>query len=195
MVGTKARTADAKCLPVQACRVCRPDRHGVRILGIDPGTATVGYGIIDVDVDFATQLISFGIIKTEAGTANPARLLQIFHDLQELMLRYEPGVVVVEQLFYFRNVTTVMGVAQARGVILLAAAQAGVCIAEYTPLQVKSTITGHGRAEKWAVQEMVQEMLALSSIPRPDDAADALALALCHRQFLQAGDSQRVMHR
>lgn len=169
--------------------------EGWRILGVDPGTARIGYGIIDVDPRFQARVVSYGIIKTEAGTPAPTRLQQIYLDLQELISHFEPDVAVVEQLFYFRNVTTAMGVAQARGVILLALVQAGLAIAEYTPLQVKSTITGHGRAEKFQVQAMVQEILGLANLPRPDDAADALALALCHRQFLQSGDTQRVVNR
>lgn len=177
------------------CGICVPTTEPVRVLGIDPGTATVGYGVIDVEPGYATTSVSYGVIRTEAGNSDPARLMQIYQDMQELLTHFEPDVAVVEQLFFFRNVTNVMTVSQARGVILLAACQAGVCIAEYTPMQVKATITGHGRAEKIEVQETVQELLGLASIPRPDDAADALALALCHRQFLQAGDTDRVLHR
>ncbi len=159
----------------------------MRLLGIDPGTATVGYGVIDVDGDYRSTMVAFGVIKTPPKMPMAERLRIIYDDARELLALYKPGIVVIEKLFAFRNVTTVITVAQARGVLTLAAHQAGCTIAEYTPMQVKQTITGYGRAQKIEIQEMVRDMLELNAIPRPDDAADALAFALTHVQFLQGG--------
>jgi crossover junction endodeoxyribonuclease RuvC len=159
----------------------------MRLLGIDPGTATVGYGVIDVDGDFHPAMVAFGVIKTPPTLPMAERLRIIYDDARELLGLYRPGVVVIEKLFAFRNVTNVITVAQARGVLTLAAHQAGCRLAEYTPMQVKQTITGYGRAQKPEIQEMVRDLLGLSAIPRPDDAADALAFALTHVQFLQGG--------
>lgn len=157
----------------------------MRVLGIDPGTATVGYGVVDMDDDYRCALVACGVVTTSSKLPMPERLRIIYDDVSELIETYRPGVVVVEKLFAFRNVTTVISVAEARGVILLASQQAGCRIAEYTPMEVKLTITGYGRAQKPEVQEMVKDMLGLQTIPRPDDAADALAFALTHAQFLQ----------
>lgn len=159
----------------------------MRLLGIDPGTATVGFGVIDVDGDFRSTMVAFGVIKTPPKLPMAERLRIIYDDARELLSVYQPGIVVIEKLFAFRNVTTVITVAQARGVLTLAAHQAGCRIAEYTPMQVKQTITGYGRAQKLEIQEMVRDLLDLPTIPRPDDAADALAFALTHVQFLQGG--------
>lgn len=157
----------------------------MRLFGIDPGTATVGYGVVDVLSDYRCEMIAAGTIVTPKGRPMVERLTTIHQDITELLAAFRPTVVVIEKLFAFRNVTTVISVAEARGVLLLAAHAAGCRIAEYTPMQVKQTITGYGRAEKRDVQEMVRDLLRLEAIPRPDDAADALAFALTHVQFLQ----------
>lgn len=155
----------------------------LRILGIDPGTGIVGYGLIDVSTGHF-DTITYGTIQTEPKTPLHLRLPMIFEDMQYLIKEYEPDVVAVEQLFFFKNAKTVMGVAQARGVILLTISLNDIEFAEYTPLQIKQTITGYGRADKREVQEMVTSLLELESIPKPDDAADALAIAVCHAHFL-----------
>jgi len=164
----------------------------MRLLGIDPGTATVGYGVIDVDGDFHATMVTYGVIKTPPKLPMAERLRIIYDDARELLTVYKPAVVVIEKLFAFRNVTTVITVAQARGVLTLAAHPAGCKLAEYTPMQVKQTITGYGRAQKLEIQEMVRDMLDLPTIPRPDDAADALAFALTHVQFLQGGGADEA---
>jgi crossover junction endodeoxyribonuclease RuvC len=149
-------------------------------LGIDPGTATTGYGLVAETADGGLQVIDFGAILTPANLPMPERLLGLHKRLQELINLHRPESCAVEKLFFQRNVTTAISVGQARGVILLAAAEAGVEVAEYTPLEVKQAISGYGRAEKRQMQEMVRTILGLPDIPRPDDAADALALAICH---------------
>ena len=146
------------------------------ILGIDPGTATIGFGFVEVDVDTPPRALSYGVIQTDKAHAMPDRLATLYADLNELLGEIRPDVMAVEELFFFRNVNTAIPVAQARGVILLAAAQAGVPVVGYTPMQVKLTITGHGHSQKIEVQEHIQQLLELVSIPRPDDAADALSL-------------------
>lgn len=150
------------------------------ILGIDPGTATVGYGYVWAPAGRPPQAEGYGTIQTPKGEALEARLLTLFQDLHELLAAQRPEVMAVEELFFFRNVNTAIPVAQARGVILLAAAQLGVPVVGYTPAQVKSRVAGHGKADKAAVQQAVTELLGLARVPRPDDAADALGLALTH---------------
>jgi crossover junction endodeoxyribonuclease RuvC len=157
----------------------------MRILGIDPGTATVGFGAIDLDEKFEFKAVSFGTIKTKAGLPTAERLDMIYQDLREILESLRPEVVAVEQLFAFRNVTTVISVSQARGVILLAAHQFGCPLFDYTPMVVKMAVTGYGKAEKREVQESVRDLLGLATIPRPDDAADALAIAICHAHHLE----------
>lgn len=149
-------------------------------LGIDPGTATTGYGLVAETADGGLRVIEFGAILTPASLPMPERLLELHKRLKELLLLHRPESCAVEKLFFQRNVTTAISVGQARGVILLAAAEAGVEVAEYTPLEVKQAISGYGRADKRQMQEMVRTLLSLPDIPRPDDAADALALAICH---------------
>lgn len=151
----------------------------MRILGIDPGIATVGYGVIDSD-GYNHKLISTGVIETPAGLFVDERLKMIYDDLCELIQEYKPEEVAIEELFFNTNSKTAIGVAEARGVILLCCKQKALTIAEYTPIQVKNSVTGNGRAEKSQIQEMVKTILKLKSIPKPDDAADALALAICH---------------
>jgi len=149
-------------------------------LGFDPGTARLGYGVIASDPD--PRAIDYGIIATEAGLPMARRLVEIYEAVTELIQVFRPDAVAVERLFFARNVTTAMTVGQARGVILLAAAQRGLPVAEYAPSEVKQAIVGYGKADKRQIQEMVRIMLGLESVPRPDDAADALAIAICHVQ-------------
>ncbi len=151
----------------------------MKTLGIDPGTATTGYGILDIDGD-TVKVIDYGCIKTSSKESPSDRLIKICRDVKKIISKHKPKWVAVEKLFFGNNVKTAMSVGQARGVILLAAAQSGVDIAEYTPLEVKMALTGYGRADKRQVQEMVKRLLKLAVIPKPDDAADALAIALCH---------------
>ena len=158
------------------------------ILGIDPGLATVGFGILNSDGQRASP-VKYGIISTPAGVPLPRRLTMIYADVQELIRTYRPDAIALEELFFYRNVTTAIDVAQARGVALIAAANAvsDSQIFEYTPMQIKLAVCGYGHADKGQVQRMVTRLLGLSSIPRPDDAADALAVALCHSQSARMG--------
>ena len=149
------------------------------ILGIDPGYAIVGYGILRYDKNRFT-ILNYGAVTTPAGMDFPQRLLEIYQDLSCLFQKYHPDVMSIEKLFFNTNKKTAVDVAQARGVILLAAKANGAEICEYTPLQVKQSVVGYGRAEKKQVQEMTRQLLGLSAVPKPDDTADALALALCH---------------
>lgn len=151
----------------------------LRILGIDPGYATIGYGVIEYD-NFRFKTISYGAITTTPDKSFPDRLCDIYTDMQTLIKTYNPNCLSIEKLYFNTNTTTAIDVAQARGVILLAARENNMGIYEYTPLQVKQSITGYGRAEKHQVMEMVKNLLQLNSVPKPDDTADALALAICH---------------
>ncbi|MEE1052950.1 MAG: crossover junction endodeoxyribonuclease RuvC [Acutalibacteraceae bacterium] len=151
----------------------------MRILGIDPGYATIGYGIVEYD-NFKFKTIAYGAVTTKPDKPFADRLCDIFDDITTLVQNYKPNSISIEKLFFNTNTTTAIDVAQARGVILLAARRAGVEVYEYTPLQVKQSITGYGRAEKHQVMEMVKNLLCLKSVPKPDDTADALALAICH---------------
>ncbi|MBR4578454.1 MAG: crossover junction endodeoxyribonuclease RuvC [Oscillospiraceae bacterium] len=151
----------------------------MRILGLDPGIATVGFGILDSD-GYRQKLVSCGVITTPAHTPLTSRLDQIYRDLEELISTYHPEVMAIEELFFYNNITTGISVAQGRGVILLCAFRCGLQIYEYTPMQVKQSVVGYGLAEKKQVMDMVKRILGLSSAPKPDDAADAVALALCH---------------
>lgn len=151
----------------------------MRILGIDPGTAITGYGVLDQTGNrLSPQTV--GVIRTPSDMDMPLRLTVIYRELGEIIEKYRPDAIAVEQLFFNKNVRTALSVGQARGVVLLTAAQANLAIAEYTPLQVKMAVVGYGGAEKKQVQEMVKVLLNLETIPRPDDAADALAIAICH---------------
>lgn len=151
----------------------------MRILGIDPGTKIIGYGVLDCDHSDFT-VVAYGTVQSPPKTPPHEYLPTIHEDMFALIDQFQPDVVSIEQLFFFKNAKTVMAVAQARGVILLSIAQKKLPYAEYTPLQVKQILTGHGRADKRMVQEQVTRILDLSEIPRPDDAADALAIAICH---------------
>ena len=151
----------------------------MRILGIDPGYATIGFGVLEAERN-RYRLLQCGVITTPAHTSLSSRLLQIYNDLQKLLDAYQPDAVSIEELFFNTNITTGIAVAHARGVILLACEQADVKIYEYTPLQVKQSVVGYGRAEKKQVMDMVRRLCNLKAAPKPDDAADAVALALCH---------------
>jgi crossover junction endodeoxyribonuclease RuvC len=155
------------------------------ILGVDPGTAITGYGIIACESEGASSggdlgLVDYGVITTPAGWALPRRLLYIHWELAALIQKHQPTDAVIEKLFFSKNVRTALSVGQARGVALLAAAQAGLSIHEYTPLEIKQAIVGYGRADKTQIQQMVKVLLQLDFVPQPDDAADALAIAICH---------------
>ena len=158
----------------------------MRVLGIDPGTARVGYGLVDFDARWDASCVTVGTITTAKTGTLPERLREIHEDLTMLIATYRPDEVAVEELFFVQNVTTGINVAMARGVVLLAAAQAGLQVAGYVPMVVKQAVTGYGRADKREVQERVRDLLALEAIPRPDDAADALAVALCHAHHIEA---------
>ena len=149
------------------------------ILGVDPGIATVGYGVISAEGG-KFRALEYGAIITPAHTLLEARLEKIYDDLIAIMKRHKPHFVAVEELFFNKNVKTAVDVAQGRGVILLAARKCGIDLYEYTPLQVKQSLVGYGRAEKTQIMYMTKLMLGLSETPKPDDTADALAIAICH---------------
>lgn len=151
----------------------------MKILGIDPGTATTGFGLIEKSGAKLTKLDA-GVISTSKTEQMQNRLKMLYEDLSELVKSHQPSYMAVEKLFFTNNITTAMTVSQARGIVLLVAAENSIELAEYTPLQVKMSVTGYGQAEKKQVQEMVKKILKLKTIPRPDDAADALAIAICH---------------
>lgn len=152
------------------------------ILGIDPGYAIIGYGVINSDtVKF--KPIEYGAITTPAKTPFSSRIESIFYGITEILEKYSPDALAIEKLYFNTNTTTAIDVAQARGVILLAAALKKIPIYEYTPLQVKQSVTGYGRAEKKQVMEMTKSILCLKSVPKPDDTADALAIAICHANY------------
>ena len=151
------------------------------VLGIDPGVATIGFGVIRAERQKNT-LIQYGVITTPPGIPLSNRLLQISSDMEELIRTFHPDEMAVEELFFTKNITTGIAVAHGRGVILLAAEKLGVPIFEYTPMQVKQAVTGYGKAVKPQVQEMTRRLLGLQKVPQPDDTADALALAICHGQ-------------
>ena len=151
----------------------------MRILGIDPGYATIGFGVVDTDRG-QVHMVTYGAITTSAGIPLSRRLYQISTDMEELIAQVKPDVIAVEELFFNTNITTGIAVAHGRGVILCAAEICGIPLYEYTPSQVKVAVTGYGKAEKHQVMDMTKRLLKLKSIPKPDDAADALALALCH---------------
>lgn len=151
----------------------------MRIIGIDPGYAIVGYGVLDYD-RAKFSVVNYGAVTTPAGTSFDRRLLEIYGDMCTVLDMFKPDCMSIERLYFTSNKTTAIDVAQARGIILLAAVQRGIEIFEYTPLQVKQAVVGYGRAEKHQVQEMVKNILNLREVPKPDDTADAVALAICH---------------
>ena len=190
-------------MPIQSC--CRIGKNVIqcrirllrgetmRILGIDPGIATIGFGVVDSEGQ-QLKLIRCGVISTPAHTSLSSRLKRIYDDMCELLDIFKPDAVSIEELFFNTNITTGISVAHGRGVIILACENAGVKIYEYTPLQVKQAVVGYGRAEKAQVMDMVRRICHLKAVPRPDDAADAVALALCHARsstsLLNRGERQ-----
>ncbi len=151
----------------------------MRILGIDPGYGITGFGLIEAQRG-ATQLLRCGAITTPAGMDFSARLEIIYEDMRSLLQEAKPEAVAIEELFFGHNVTTAIGVAQSRGVMLLAIRQAGIPVFQYKPMQVKQAVVGYGNATKHQVMDMTKRILNLSKMPKPDDAADAIAIALCH---------------
>lgn len=151
----------------------------MRIIGIDPGTGILGFGVIEV-LDGSMKLVDAGVITTPAHTPLDVRLEDIFDSLGEIISATKPEIMSIEKLFFAQNVTTAMSVSHARGVAMLSGRKGGLEIAEYTPLQIKQTVTGYGKADKKQVQEMVKLQLGLSCVPKPDDCADALAAAITH---------------
>jgi len=156
----------------------------MRIIGIDPGTGILGFGIIEADGK-KMQLVDAGVIRTPVKEDDAVRLQTIYEELSDIIAQTKPTQMAVEKLFFAQNVTTAMTVAQARGVVLLAGRQAELKISEYTPLQIKQALTGYGRADKKQMQEMVRTVLGLKETPKPDDCADALAAAICHFQSIR----------
>jgi crossover junction endodeoxyribonuclease RuvC len=149
-------------------------------LGIDPGTATTGYGLVRLEQDGGLVAVKYGVILTSKDASPPARLETIYDELCRFLNKYKPETAAVEKLFFSRNVTTALAVGQARGVVMLALQKAGIESFEYTPKEVKNAVAGYGGADKRQVQEMVRALLQLETIPKPDDAADALAIAITH---------------
>ncbi len=155
------------------------------VMGVDPGIAITGWAFVQPGRQGSGKAIEYGCVRTPAHTPLADRLLLLYQEIVALITEFKPDVLAIEQLFFNRNTTTAFTVAQARGVVVLAAAQHGVQVAEYTPLQVKQAVVGYGRAEKQQVQHMVKALLSLASIPKPDDVADALAIAICHMHSMQ----------
>lgn len=166
----------------------------MRILGIDPGVATIGFGLIEA-ARGSQHLLQYGVITTPAGLPLSNRLYQISQDMSQLLAQFKPDEAAIEELFFSKNITTGIAVAHGRGVLLCAAERCGIPLFEYTPGQVKMAVTGYGKAEKRQVMDMTRRLLNLSAVPKPDDAADAVAIALCHaRSFtsrLQSPDAAR----
>jgi crossover junction endodeoxyribonuclease RuvC len=156
------------------------------VIGIDPGTATTGYGLVREERDGTLTAIAYGVVTTPASEDMPKRLVQLYEELMQIIALHRPESGAVEKLFFQKNVKTAITVAQGRGVALLALAQTGIVVGEYTPLEVKQSVVGYGNADKGQVQQMVRVLLNLESIPKPDDAADALAIAICHLHNVKA---------
>lgn len=157
--------------------------EGRRILGIDPGVAILGWGILDV-VQNNHKLVDYGVVRTESVITIPNRLAEQYDRLLEIIDQYSPKILSIEKLFFFKNSKTIISVGEARGVAMLAGFQKGLEIYEYTPLEIKQAVTGYGRADKAQMQKMIKVLLNLKSIPKPDDAADAIAAAYAHSVFL-----------
>ena len=154
------------------------------VIGIDPGVARLGYGVIQVDNGVAAPLC-YGCIQTKAGRRQAERLLAIYTEITALLTKYSPDFLAIEKLFFTKNVTSAMSVSEVRGAILLAAEQHQIPVEEYTPNQIKQAITGSGRADKAQMQEMIKRLLHLDEVPKPDDAADGLSIALCHIHIMR----------
>ncbi len=157
-------------------------------LGIDPGTAITGYGIIDEEQDGHLNVLDFGVIRTSTDQSHADRLVKLYKSIKELIILHRPEMGAVEKLFFERNVRTALNVGQARGVALLAMAESGIRIGEYTPMEIKQAVAGYGGADKNQVQQMVKAILGLEAVPQPDDAADALAVAICHIHSVKMRD-------
>lgn len=157
------------------------------IVGFDPGIATLGYGVIKTEKGLKPQMIDYGIVSTPKEENLAVRLAMLERGIKQIIEKFKPDEIAVEELFFAKNVKTGIAVAHARGVILLTAIKECGKLFEYTPLQIKQALTGYGRADKNQIQQMVKSMLGLKGIPRPDDAADALAVALCHSQTNKLG--------
>lgn len=158
----------------------------MKIIGIDPGTGILGFGVIEVIKGKQAKMLTAGVVKTPAHTPLEERLVEIYDSLRQIINETRPNVMSIEKLFFAQNVTTAISVSHARGVAMLAGKQLGLTIAEYTPLQIKQTLTGYGRADKKQVQEMVKLHLGLNSMPKPDDAADALAAAITYSLMVRS---------
>jgi len=163
------------------------------ILGIDPGLATIGYGVINKE-NQNISLVDYGIISTAADMPLPKRLSVIYRDMQEIINTHRPQSIAYEELFFYRNVTTAIDVGQARGVCIIAGDNSvgSENLYEYTPMQVKQAVCGYGHADKIQIQQMVKILLNLKNVPKPDDAADALAIAICHAQSIRLGDGFKI---
>jgi len=151
----------------------------VRVIGVDPGTAITGWGIVEGDGD-DLKMVAGGVITTAAGTPLPERLQIIYRELTEIVKKWQPELAAIEELFFSKNAKTALAVGHGRGAAMLALANANLTITEYKPLEVKQAVTGYGGADKKQIQQMVKLLLSLDDVPRPDDAADALAIAICH---------------
>ena len=160
------------------------------VIGIDPGTATTGYGLIQENSDGSLTAIEFGVIETKPNDPMPQRLQELYRQLTKILLLHRPESGAVEKLFFASNARTAISVGQGRGIVLLALADAGLSVAEYAPLEVKQAVVGYGGADKNQIQQMVRALLNLPEVPRPDDAADALAIAICH---LHSTRSQKLI--
>lgn len=150
------------------------------VIGLDPGSAITGFGILEENHDHSLKVIDYGVLRTTPDMAVADRLQSLYEQLNELLVLHKPQSGAVENLFFQRNVSTAITVGQARGVLMLALAQAGISVAEYNPMEIKQAVAGYGKADKQQMQQMVKMLLGLKSVPRPDDAADALAVAICH---------------
>ncbi len=170
--------------------LARMSKNENLVLGVDPGTAITGYGLVWGEGD-NLRLVDYGAITTSSDESQPQRLQEIYRQLTALIQERQPAVAAVEKLFFSRNVRTALSVGQARGVALLAIANAEIAVHEYTPLEVKQAVVGYGRATKEQVQEMVKVLLGLDSVPQPDDAADAIAVAICHIHSARMKDFAR----
>ncbi|MGM0607789.1 MAG: crossover junction endodeoxyribonuclease RuvC [Candidatus Muiribacteriota bacterium] len=159
----------------------------MRVLGIDPGTAIVGFSVLEKK-DNNINPLSYGQIVTHKNKSGEERLLEIYDNISEVISRYSPEELAIEKLYFNKNITTAMAVSEARGVLLLAGVLNRLRVSEYTPLQIKQAVTGHGRAPKRDVQQMVKKILNLSEVPKPDDVADAIAVGICHLNFFNEAD-------
>lgn len=162
------------------------------VIGIDPGIAITGYGLIQENSDGSIQCVDFGVIRTSDKETSANRLLTLYEEIKKLLLLHQPACAGVEKLFFQHNVKTAMAVGQARGVVMLALAQARIDVAEYTPNEIKQSLTGYGAAKKPQIQQMVKTVLSLAQIPQPDDAADALAVAFCHLNCKHLNDAVKA---